>query len=97
MTAYSLVSNEYVNELYAEIRALKTMLEKLQFDPTTNCCPYCGGNQHHDGSCEIAALLSPEKAEVYEAMTGMSIIAALNFDAENKGKIKTTFKGEVNA
>lgn len=71
-----------------EVKLLKFMLTKLQFDPFTECCPSCGGNQHHDGACEVAALIDPDHANTYHELTGMTIQDALEFDIANP-RLKT--------
>lgn len=65
-----------------EIRALKRLLGEIEFSDR-GTCPVCGGADHHDSVCELAALIDPEHARSYEAQTGMSIINAKVFDAEN--------------
>lgn len=52
--------------------ALKAMLKEIEFSKyaTPNCCPVCGGNQHHDSACLLAALIYRDFANSYERLTG---------------------------
>lgn len=82
--------------LDAETTVLRYMLTKLQFAilPAADCCPICGGNQHHDRACELAALIDPDHAASYELETGMTIIEALQFDIENES-FRSRFPGDM--
>ncbi len=54
-----------------EIIALKAMLKMVEFSAAgEQCCPVCGGNQHHDTACQLAALVYPAFAESYNRETG---------------------------
>lgn len=54
-----------------ELLALKAQLKMIEFSSEKwQCCPVCGGNQHHDSACTLAALIYPDFAESYTRETG---------------------------
>ena len=62
-------------DLDREVRALKTMLRRLQFTPENqNRCPVCGECDRHSTVCILAALICTESAKMFSCHNGDTAI-----------------------
>lgn len=68
------------SDLEQENAALKVQLKKLEKCGQKGCCPVCGGHDHHDTICTLAALIYPHYAEAHKRDTETTVIESLFID-----------------